>query len=51
MHSNGGFSGKIIKIGTNEVKDILNDLRYSAKLDFFPEGNKLKNPRWPPKYL
>ena len=31
-----GFGGKSTKIGTVDVKEVLNDFRYSAKLNFFP---------------
>ena len=42
MWNNCGFCGKSTKIGTNKVKDILNELRYYANLDFVQEANKVQ---------
>ena len=36
-----GFGGKSIKIGIVDVKEVLNDFRYSAKLTFPPGVHKM----------
>ena len=36
-----GFGGKSIKIGIVDVKEVLNDFRYSAKLNFSPGVHKM----------
>ena len=43
-----GFGGKSTKIGTVDVKEVLNDFRYCAKLNFPPGVLWCPNPRWPP---
>ena len=36
-----GFAGKSTKIGIVDVKEVLNDFRYSFKLNFSPGGHKM----------
>ena len=36
-----GFGGKSTKIGIVDVKDVLNDFRYNAKLNFPPGVHKM----------
>ena len=40
LHTNCGFCGKSTNIFTNELKDILKEFRYYAKLDFCRESHK-----------
>ena len=36
-----GFGGKSTKIGIVDVKEVLSDFRYSAKLNFSPDVHKM----------
>ena len=36
-----GFGGKSTKIGIVDVKEVLSDFRYSAKLNFYPGVHKM----------